>query len=252
MALDQWRPMAVHDTKRFDTARHQLHSIVQWLARIEQSYGSRGGAEEPLTLRWCAERSAITTGPLDGNLVLELHLPELVLQFREDDEVSNHPLDVAEHSPAHIEAWLLVELLHRGIHRSKFSKALPYDVSGLMSGDGVEFSPKAYEKELGALTVWFSKAASALAEASSCSEVNRKQAVTVRPDDLGLEAVQSATSVIGFKASGKQGSEPFFYIRRRDRSDDTATGTVGGVLPASQIPAHGDGTLVVAQFLAGT
>jgi hypothetical protein len=244
--------MAVHDAKQFEAARHQLHSAVQWLARIERSYGSQNGGGERVTLRWQAARSAITTGPLEGNLTLELRLPEIILQFREDGEMSNHPFDVAEHSPAHIEAWLLVELLHRGIDRTRFSKALPYDVSGLLSGDGVEFSPKAYEKELGALTLWFSRAASALAEASDRSGVDQKQAVTVQPDDLSLEAAKNTTHIIGFKASGKRVSEPFFYIRRRDRSDEAAAGPGEDVLPVSQIAAQGDGTRVVAQFLTGT
>ncbi|WP_336492565.1 hypothetical protein, partial [Methylobacterium nigriterrae] len=174
MTSDEWPAAASQDTERLDEARHQLHSVVQWLARIERSYGSQGNGAMP-TLEWNDARNAITTHPLGRDLELELRLPELVLQFREGGEAVSHPLHVEEHSPAHVEAWLLVELFHRGIDRERFSKALPYDVSGLMAGDAVEFSPEAYEKELGVLTAWFSNAASVIVRTGDKVRPGQKQ-----------------------------------------------------------------------------
>ncbi|ACL62494.1 hypothetical protein [Methylobacterium nodulans] len=245
MVPENWPVATAHDPRRLEEARHQVHSLVQWLARIERSYGSQGNGAMP-TLEWHNARNAITTHPLGRDLDLELRLPELVLQFREGGEAVSHPLHVEEHSPAHVEAWLLVELLHRGMDRERFSKALPYDVSGLMSGDAVEFSPEAYENELRVLTAWFSNAASVIARTIDKSQPEQKQTVTVRPDDLSLEAGASGDRILGFRTGRAELPEPFFYIRRGQGG--SAAGAGESVLPVSQIPAHG-GEDRVAQFL---
>ena len=245
MTSDEWPAAASQDPKRLEEARHQVHSLVQWLARIERSYSLQGNGAMP-TLEWCDARNAITTRPLGQDIELELRLPELVLQFREGGEAVSHPLHVEEHSPAHVEAWLLIELLHRGMDRERFSKALPYDVSGLMSGDAVEFSPEAYEKELGVLTAWFSNAASVIARTGDKAPSEQKQTVAVRPDDLSLEAGQSGERILGFRTGRAELPEPFFYLRREKGSSADSAGE--SVLPVSQIPAHGSEDRL-AQFL---
>ena len=55
-----------------------------------------------------------------------MRLPTLEMQFHEHGKPVPHILDPEEHSPAEVEAWMLVELLHRGVDREKFSKTLPY------------------------------------------------------------------------------------------------------------------------------
>ncbi len=238
MAIREWPAPGTPDMQRFGQARRQLHSLVQWLARMERSYGSAESAGSGITLRWSDTRKAIITSQLGQGLRLELRLPEMVLQFLEDDEAANHPLHTEEHSPAHVEAWLLIELLHRGIERKKFSKALPYDVSGLMSGDSEEFSPEAYQQELEALTDWLARAAEELGLATGNPVGEEDGGIVLRPEDLSLEAASSSNRILGFKASGAKLGEPFFYVRT------TGDGVQPGrqtevILPASQLPSSG-------------
>lgn len=227
------------DRQKFAQARHQLHSLVQWLARIERSYESAGSAGSDITLQWCASRRAIRTSRFAGDLQLELRLPELVLQFLEDGQPVNHPISAEEHSPARIEAWLLIELLHRGIDRSKFSKELPYDVSALMSGDGEDFSPESYALELEALTDWLSRAAAEISQASgSQTEDPDGTTVVLRPEDLSLEMTSSADRVLGFKTSSTKLDELFFYVRTG--TDGIQSGEQRElILPTSNLPSNG-------------
>ena len=80
-----------------------------------------------------------------------------------------HILDPEEHSPAEVEAWILVELLHRGLDREQFSKALPYTIKNLMSGDAEDYSPQACAEGLTQLATWFRAAASVVSNVgASC------------------------------------------------------------------------------------
>jgi len=200
MTSKEWPSVIASNPQRLKEARYQVHSLMQWLARIEKSYGPATGGSADITLRWCDTRKAITTRCLGEDLQLELRLPEMVLQFRESGEAANHPLRVGEHSPAHVEAWLLIELLHRGIDRRRFSKALPYDVSELMSGDSVEFSPDVYQDELNTLAQWLSRAAAAISSASAQRKGEIDESIVVRPDDFSLETTSDSQRVLGFRA----------------------------------------------------
>lgn len=238
MSAEEWPSMAESDQQRFAEARHQVHSLLQWLARIEKSYGPAAGSTADVTLRWCDARKAITTRRLGKDLQLELRLPEMVLQFWEGGRAANHALSAEEHSPAHVEAWLLIELLHRGIDRKRFTKELPYDVSGLMSGDGVEFSPELYQNELITLTQCLSAAAAAILQASETASQDPDEEIVLRPDDFSLEATFDSRRVLGFKASGAKMGEPLFYIRTSDEGGRTDVCNEI-ILPASRLPSSG-------------
>lgn len=107
---------------------------------------------------------------------MELILPELILTFTEHGVPVRHDFELEGHTQAHVEAWILVELLHRDVDRTRFSKALPYDVSALMTGDAIEFSPEAYTAELEALAGWYEHAMA-----------NRAGEATIWPQDLALD-----------------------------------------------------------------
>jgi hypothetical protein len=207
------------NSERLAEARMQLHSVVQWLARVARSYG-RDSDEQNLILQW-RDDGTITTQTLEADLGVELKLPDLIMQFTENGSPSRHEIDMEDRSPAHVEAWILIELLHRNMDRAKFSKDLPYDVSGLMAGDGVEFSPDAYEPELGELTARFRTAARIISRAGR-SDGGSTPPIRFLPEDMSIEvstgpASGSATSgrTFGF-ASGADADtpEPFFYIGR--------------------------------------
>ena len=98
---------------------------------------------------------------------MELKLPELTLQFLEDGKPVKHALHMEGRSPAQVEAWVLVELLHRGVDRDRFSKDLPYEIPHAMVGDGVEYSPEFREVELKRVLEWFSAAAELMKKLAS-------------------------------------------------------------------------------------
>ena len=245
MTAPHWTPRPIGDPERFAKASHQLHSLIQWLARMQRSFGPESTVEEPIRLYWRESRKAIETLPLGANLSLELRLPAMVLQFCEDGEAVNHPFEAEDHSPAHVEAWLLVEMLHRGIDRSRFSKALPYDVSNLMSGDSAEFAPEALMPELETLTAYLVEAAGLLTQAAGTRTPN--STIPLRPDDLSLESVRNGRDVIGFRVSAGTHTEPFFYLR----SNGEGSAMHEATLPISRIEGTSSATNIM-QFLANS
>lgn len=235
----------VNNFRKFNEAQHQVHSLLQWVARVENSYGPEAGTRGQVRLRWCDERRAIKTHGLADGLELELRVAEMVLQFLEDGRPSNHAFWAEEHSPAHAEAWLLIELLHRGVDRSKFTKNLPYEASQLLSGDGQDFSPERYQEELTLLAEWMSHAAHALRSADPGQSGATDSGILVRPEDLSME-LECATFVVGFRPVGSVLDEPYFYVRGRDgqerRSED--------VVAASHVFRHAEGAQLEA-FVRG-
>ena len=107
-------------TKRkvFVKARELTLNIVQWLARIANSYVADRSTKDRVTLDFRTDGSFVTK-TFEHGLALELRLPSLEMQFQERGKLVPHILDPEERSPAEVEAWILVELLHRGLDRDK-------------------------------------------------------------------------------------------------------------------------------------
>ena len=249
-------PPSPLDAGRLAEARHQLHSVLQWLARMTSSYREPMPGDDGLALLWDGRRRAITTPKLTGDLAMEVGLPGLVLHFTESGAPVPHAFETEEHSPAHVEAWILVELLHRGIDRERFSKALPYDVSSLMSGDATQFSPETHAAELAGLADWFGYAASILEE--HASEMHGDPGATglrIWPQDLSLEmqgpfGAVSARVRTGFSPGTQHVPEPYFYAKQPGALPDR-TGTPDFILRASEA-ATGGGRTTVLDFLRRT
>ena len=100
----------------------------------------------------------------------------LHMQFLEHGRPAPHVLDMDDRSPAHVEGWILVELLHRGVDRERFSKALPFEVQNAMWGDHEKFSTADYEAEIAALSQW-------LVAGADGGEVAPGMAITVPASD---------------------------------------------------------------------
>lgn len=229
-----WKTIEAVDPDKFAKARHQVHSAVQWLARMATSYSG----EQASNLLWDAERRVIATQPLAGQLGMELRLPELILQFTEHSVPVRHDFETEGHTQAHIEAWILVELLHRGIDRDRFSKALPYDVSGLMTGDVVEFSPEAYTAELEALAGSYENAGSVMAAAA----LGKSQ---IWPQDLALEYT-GATVRAGFSPGLPPSGRPGFYVTPVADARDLP---LQSTLTIEALPPGQAGATTAAEFL---
>lgn len=151
------------DPLRMAAARRQIHNAATWLARIANSFREPAADRGHLMLDWDAERGALTTQRFAGSLAVELRLPQLHLQFLEVGRPVPHALDMEDRTPAAVEAWVLVELLHRGLERDRFSKALPYETALPMTGDSEKFAPAEYAAELALLTAWAQGASRAIA-----------------------------------------------------------------------------------------
>ena len=113
-----WPKSHDDETESFVRARELTLNIVQWLARIANSYVADRSTKDRLILDFRTDGSFVTK-TFENGLALELRLPSLEMQFQERGKPVPHILDPEERSPAEVEAWILVELLHRGLDRDK-------------------------------------------------------------------------------------------------------------------------------------
>ena len=110
MTSADWRAAADVDLKSLGEARTQAQNAVHWLARLANSYVPAEPDQRHVWLTFDAARRAFVTQPFAGSVSLELRLPSLELQFRENDSPVPHILHVEGHSPAKVEAWVLVDV----------------------------------------------------------------------------------------------------------------------------------------------
>jgi hypothetical protein len=196
-----------------ERARNEALNVVQWLARVACSYVTNGDPERRLDLDYHAVEAAVVTKNFADGVALEMRLPDLHLQFLHNGKPAPHVFDPQERSPAEAEAWILVELLHRGIDREKFSKQLPYSVPGLLTGDAEDYAPGACRSGLTELAGWFDKAASVFTEAMRLPGAE-KPVVSCLPRTLDLAVAAPAGAkrpLLGFSFGDTQHSEPYFY-----------------------------------------
>ena len=106
---------AITDANKFIKARDETQNLPQWLARMTRSFATPHDHLPDTALFWNGDHKVLSTPEIAGGTVLQLQLPGLILQFAEDGKPVPHPLEVDGKSSAEIEAWLLVEMLHRGI-----------------------------------------------------------------------------------------------------------------------------------------
>jgi hypothetical protein len=194
-------------------ARSEALNVVQWLACVAQSYVTSGPPKRHTDLDFRAESPAFVTKPFADGIALEMRLPRLHLQFLQNDEPVPHVFDPQERSPAEAEAWILVELLHRGIDREKFCKKLPYAVPGLLTGDAEDYAPEACTEGLAQLTALFGKADSVLTAAARASGAEQPTIIGLPQTlDLVLTSLPGAKAIaLGFSPGNAQNPEPHFY-----------------------------------------
>lgn len=251
MSSADWHAAADVDLKSLGEARTQAQNAVHWLARLANSYVPAEPDQRHVWLTFDAARRAFVTQPFAGSVSLELRLPSLELQFRENDSPVPHILHVEGHSPAKVEAWVLVELLHRGIDRDKFSKSLPYAASNLMTGDNIEYSPDACARELEALSCWLGNAEAVLAPLGrEIAHAGRADgSLLCWPDQFHVgflagadpdAAPGSRALRVGLSAGDERNPEPYFFVAVQN-GGDVETPHPGAVLTASRIVAEGMG-----------
>lgn len=223
-------PVSQPDRDMLTKARKQTLELAQWLARIANSYVAADRPEDRVLLSF--SHGVFVTKTFDRGFALELRLPGLELQFQERGKPVPHVLDPEEHSPAETEAWILVELLHRGIERDKFSKSLPYTIDNLMSGDAEDYSPQACMEGLELLNAWFCAAASVLSPDGRVACV---------PNTLAFMATVSGHGgTAGFSPGDAEHNEPYFF---------SGTGGSRRRLTASQLANEKNPAASAAEFV---
>jgi hypothetical protein len=212
-AAAPWRPLAAGDSEEFSRARNEAVNLVQWLARIAHSYVTGGTPERRTDLDFDAAGASFTTQPFADGAALQMRLPDLQLQFLTRGNPVPHVFEPDGRSPAEVEAWILVELLHRGIDREKFSKALPYTIAGLMTGDAVDHETQACREGLMRLTAWFGNAATVLEAAARASGATNARIICL-PQTFALTLAPGSGEPgidLGFSPGDRENPEPYFY-----------------------------------------
>jgi hypothetical protein len=154
MATIAWQTVDLPAPSRMVEARRQAHNAVHWLARFASSYIDPEPNIRHVELLWNDGHASIQTKTFGDGLSVELRVADLELQFCEGGKPVPHVLSFEERTPAHVEAWVLVELLHRGMDRDRFSKELPYPGRDLMLGDSEDHEVEAYRDELASMNGW--------------------------------------------------------------------------------------------------
>jgi hypothetical protein len=197
-------------------ARSEALNVVQWLARIAHCYVTSGPVDRRTDLDFRAEDAAFVTKTFDDDVALEMGLPDLHLQFLQNGKPVPHVFDPQERSPAETEAWILVELLHRGIDREKFSKKLLYAVPDLLTGDAHDYAPHDCRKGLVELTTQFRSAAAILKEAGRLRGAEAAIICLPQTLELALDALIAPSpgggpTMLGFSPGDAQNWAPYFY-----------------------------------------
>jgi hypothetical protein len=145
MSALAWRAVGAVNPHRLGEARRQAHNAAQWLVRLARSYIAPQPHAQHTLLQWDSQRQALVTQEFLPQLTVELRIAELALRFTEDGRAVPHVIKLDDRTPAEVEAWVLVELLHRGIDYDRFSKSLPYKVPDLMTGTLSATSPSRWQ-----------------------------------------------------------------------------------------------------------
>jgi hypothetical protein len=212
-AAPPWRPLPADDGEELERARNEALNLVQWLARIAHSYVTGGAPEHHTDLDFDAALASFTTQPFADDTALQMRLPDLQLQFLAGGKPVPHIFDPDGRSPAEVEAWILVELLHHGIDREKFSKQLPYAIAGLMTGDAVDHETQACREGLAQLTAWFGNAATVLGAVARVSGATMPRIICL-PQTFALTLAPDSAAPrggLGFSPGDRENTAPHFY-----------------------------------------
>lgn len=156
-------PVKGSKSAELSAAQNEALNAAQWLARMSLSYATHPVVDNvPYLLNWSPSAGIISSPEIAVETQLQLRLPEMAMEFAEKGQPVPHRIYFDGKSPAEVEAWLLVEMLHRGIEREDFTKALPYSVPNIMSGDAIKHSTDEIKSELEVLTDWLVSAGSVL------------------------------------------------------------------------------------------
>lgn len=151
-SLSSWPDTAVFQTRQYRNARVEAHNALFWMARAAQSFLKPTPDNSHLYLSFDSGSFDFRTQIFGDGIQIGLNLSALELYFCEKKEKVPHSFWLDEKTPAFVEAWYLVELLHRGLDPESFSTYLPFHSKDMLMGDTQDYNASLYKKELLALT----------------------------------------------------------------------------------------------------
>lgn len=254
MTDNDWQRVGGLDPKSLQPARHLAQNIAQWPARLLHSYMPQEPDNSHLNLTFEADRCVLATRHIRRDISMEMRLADLFLQFREGGVLVSHEMNVEERSPAQVEAWILVELLHRDVDRDRFSKDLPYEIKDPIVGDAFDYAPESFTNELRELARWYANAASALSKIKAkhglSSEMNCRPQTLQLDVKIALDKAQPETGpqlTLGFSPGNERQLEPHFFVINDGPQQTTLA--IGKTVSASEIIRDGgDGEMVLSFF----
>ncbi len=217
-------------TSKTADARRQAHNALHWLARLAHTYRGPEENNSHVELVWDEPTGTLRTRDLGDGVTLEVRVSDLELQFCENGEPVPHILSFEERTPAHVEAWILVELLHRSLDRDRFSKELPYSANDLMLGDNEEHEVEIYKEELEALNAWLRNAVPVLkalrhdldgelgVDLANCEIVCWPQTFQLGIEIPLLQGSGADSLRAGLSAGDALRTMPFFFVGTRDEA----------------------------------
>ncbi|MDB2390717.1 hypothetical protein N9X12_05815 [Alphaproteobacteria bacterium] len=161
----------------------------------------------------------------DGDLQIGLSIPELEIFFCENGEKVRHSFWFDDRTPAYVEAWYLVELLHRDRDRSKFTIELPFESKEFFLGDTDEHDAPAVAVELKAMHDCFIIANHILLQVQkSLADTNDKildiGAISCKPENFTLsfeistKLDEQANVLVGMSLGDDLRPAPFFFVSK--------------------------------------
>ena len=151
-SFSSWPDTAVFQTRQYRNARVEAHNALFWMARASHSFLQPTPENTHLYLSFDSESVDFRTQIFGDDIQIGLNLCELELYFCEKKEKAPHSFWLDEKTPAFVEAWYLVELLHRGLDPEFFSTSLPFHSKDMVMGDTQDHNASLYKTELLALT----------------------------------------------------------------------------------------------------
>ena len=217
-----WPESKIFETSKYRTARFEAHNALFWMARCAHSFLTARGDHKHMDLLWQSDSKSFRTKIFDGDLQIGLHLPDLELYFCEHGIKVPHSFWFDDRTPAYVEAWYLIELVHRDRDRSKFSTDLPFESVNMLMGDTKDHNASAVAVELDALQKCFEKAADLFVQVSqsllkSGHIAESTNLITLNPESFSLvldfksAKIKKNVTSIGLSAGDDLRPAPFFF-----------------------------------------
>lgn len=218
-----WPDITIFTSPAYKKARFEAQNAVFWLARGAHSYLDALPQNKHLDLEWQSDRASLYTKVFDGDLQIGLSIPELEIFFCENGEKVRHSFWFDDRTPAYVEAWYLVELLHRDRDRSKFTIELPFESKDFFLGDTDEHDAPAVAVELKAMHDFFIIAADILSQvqqklADSGDVAAKIGSISCKPENFTLsfeiatKPDDHANILVGMSLGDDLRPAPFFFV----------------------------------------